>query len=142
MQQGENMKNKVMNLLKASATISIFFLAACGNSQTAVVPETSAPANTSNPTSPVLNTDLHLDPANADPNLYPVVINLYEGLVKEDNGQITGVLASSYTSSEDGLDYIFNLRPGVTFHDGASLNADAVIVNFNRWFDSKSPTHG
>jgi peptide/nickel transport system substrate-binding protein len=138
------MKNKVMNLLRASATMSIFFLAACGKGQTTVAPEkTSAPASTSASTSVVvLNTDFHLDPANADPALYPVVTNLYEGLVKEENGEITSVLAASYSSSEDGLDYIFNLRPGVTFHDGTPLNADAVIANFNRWFDSSAPTHG
>jgi peptide/nickel transport system substrate-binding protein len=67
---------------------------------------------------------------------------VYEGLVRVQDGAPVGVLAESFTVSEDGLDYIFHLRPGVTFHDGSALTADVVIANFNRWFDPKDPNHG
>ncbi|GAB4430102.1 MAG: hypothetical protein Kow002_18620 [Anaerolineales bacterium] len=46
------------------------------------------------------------------------------------------------TVSEDGLDYIINLRPGVVFHNGNAFNADAVIANFNRWFDPDDALRG
>lgn len=60
-------------------------------------------------------------------------------MVREQDGAIVGALAENITVSEDGLDYIFTLRQGVTFHDGAALNADVVMVNFNRWFDPSDP---
>src|SRR5437762_12525217 len=67
---------------------------------------------------------------------------LYEGLVKMESGSPAPALATSWIISEDGLDYIFNLRPGVVFQDGSPLNADAVIANFNRWFDQKDALRG
>jgi peptide/nickel transport system substrate-binding protein len=84
-----------------------------------------------------------LDPANAtSDNARAAVGYLYEGLVGLEDGNPVGVLAESFTVSEDGLDYIFNLRPGVNFHDGTALNADAVVANFNRWFDPEDPNRG
>ena len=77
-----------------------------------------------------------LDPANSSSEAAGYV---YETLV---NGDGAGVLAESYTVSEDELDYIFALRPGVTFHDGSALTADVVISNFNRWFDPNDPNRG
>ena len=34
--------------------------------------------------------------------------------------------------SEDGTQWTFSLRQGVTFHDGVPFNADAVLANFDR----------
>ncbi len=70
------------------------------------------------------------------------VVHIYEGLVKVEGSDVTPLLAESSTVSDDGLDYIFNLRPGVSFHDGTTLNADAVVANFDRWFDPANPAHG
>jgi|SRR5688572_268149 len=92
---------------------------------------------------PASTGDLVLDPANATgDNALAVVGALYEGLVKDVDGTITPALSTSNTVSEDGLDYIFTLRPGVTFHDGSALNADVVVLNFNRWFDPADPNRG
>lgn len=86
--------------------------------------------------------DILLDPANAtDADSLAIVRSLYEGLFSVEGDQIVPVLAESYTVAEDGLDYIIVLRSGLTFHDGAPLNADAVIANFNRWFDPEAPGH-
>ncbi|MEO0564071.1 MAG: ABC transporter substrate-binding protein, partial [Chloroflexota bacterium] len=41
-------------------------------------------------------------------------------------------LATSWTVSEDGLAYDFELREGVSFHDGTSLDAQAVAFNLDR----------
>jgi peptide/nickel transport system substrate-binding protein len=83
-----------------------------------------------------------LDPANADDNSRAVVSYLFDGLVKIQDNQVAPALAASWVVSDDGLDYIFTLRPSVTFHDGTPLDADAVMANFNRWFDPANSAHG
>jgi peptide/nickel transport system substrate-binding protein len=50
-------------------------------------------------------------------------------------------LATSWSVSEDGLTWTFNIRSGVKFHDGTDLNASAVAFNFNRWWDQENPYH-
>ncbi len=47
------------------------------------------------------------------------------------------VLATSYEVSKDGMEYTFHIREGVTFHDGTTLNAEAVKYNFDRITDKK-----
>ncbi len=39
-------------------------------------------------------------------------------------------LAEKFTSSEDGTDWTFTLRNGVTFHDGQPLTIDDVLFSF------------
>jgi peptide/nickel transport system substrate-binding protein len=48
-------------------------------------------------------------------------------------------LAESWKTSEDGLTWTFALRKNVKFHDGTSLDADAVIVNIDRMLNESSP---
>ncbi len=49
-------------------------------------------------------------------------------------------LASSWEqAADDKKTWIFHLRPGVTFHDGTKLDADAVVWNLDRFFNDKSP---
>ena len=50
-------------------------------------------------------------------------------------------LAESWEASEDGLEWTFYLREGVKFHDGTDVNADAVVTNWNRWWDPEDPLH-
>lgn len=58
---------------------------------------------------------------------------VYEGLVLADlQGEITPVLASEWTASDDGLTYDFVLRDGVTFSDGTAVTADDVVFSFDR----------
>ena len=56
--------------------------------------------------------------------------NFYESLLRVNPPgaaeAIEPVLAESWEISEDGLTWTFNLREGVTFHDGEPLTADAV----------------
>jgi peptide/nickel transport system substrate-binding protein len=62
---------------------------------------------------------------------------MFEGLVTLEPGttEVIPALAESWEISEDGLDYTFSLRDGVTFHDGTEFNADAVCYNFERWYN-------
>ena len=73
---------------------------------------------------------------------------ILEGLVRADS--VTGVpvpqLATDWTMSPDGLSCVFTLRDGVVFHDGTSLDAEAVAANFRRWKqmaqDEQTPSSG
>ena len=71
-----------------------------------------------------------------DPNhtLWP----LYSGLVNYDWTQptitIVPDLATSWTASEDGLTWTFNLVPGATFHKGSALTAEDVVMSMNRHY--------
>ena len=62
-----------------------------------------------------------------------MVMQLHETLVYPDaKGEMKGVLAESWTVSEDKLTWTFKLRDGVKFHDGTPLNAAAVKATFDR----------
>jgi peptide/nickel transport system substrate-binding protein len=56
--------------------------------------------------------------------------NMYEQLLRVNAPgsaeQFTPLLAESWSKSDDGLVWTFNLRPGVKFHDGEAVNAEAV----------------
>ncbi|MGY1600658.1 ABC transporter substrate-binding protein [Geodermatophilus sp. SYSU D00815] len=78
------------------------------------------------------------DPAFAtDGESFRVTRQIYEGLLTTEPGtaEIAPALAESYDVSEDGLEYTFTLRDGVTFHDGTDFNAEAVCFNFERWYN-------
>jgi peptide/nickel transport system substrate-binding protein len=61
---------------------------------------------------------------------------LFNSLVEVDEkGEVVPSLAESWEVSEDGLEYIFHLREGVTFHNGEPLTADAVIFSVERGRD-------
>lgn len=48
------------------------------------------------------------------------------------DGSPKGLLAESWTISDDGLTYTFNIRQGVKFHNGRELTAEDVKKNFER----------
>src|ERR1700730_11783360 len=73
---------------------------------------------------------------------YPI----FEGLVLWDltrTDQLAGLrpgLAEKWVRDpEDNKTWIFHLRHGVKFHDGTDFNADVVIWNLDRYFNSTSP---
>lgn len=97
-------------------------------------PEPAEPEPTPEPTEePEGATDVLFDPITGGSAETTGLV--YEGLVKLDGDTAVPQLALSATVSDDGLDYIVSLRPGVTFHDGSALNADTVVANFDRWYD-------
>src|SRR4051812_5244178 len=53
----------------------------------------------------------------------------------DDKGQPQPKLAASWTHSDDYKTWTFKLRPGIKFHDGTPLNAEAVKANFDRQKD-------
>ncbi|MCY1159519.1 MAG: transporter substrate-binding protein [Citricoccus sp.] len=79
-----------------------------------------------------------LDPAFAnDGETFRVSRQIFEGLVGTEPGtpDPAPLLAESWETSEDGLTYDFQLKQGVTFHDGTDFNAEAVCANFDRWYN-------
>lgn len=80
-------------------------------------------------------------PQITDLNSTRVIKRMFEGLTAQELGTYTIVpgLARSWDISKDGLTYTFHLRPGVTFHDGTPLTADAVKFCFDRQLDEQGP---
>lgn len=57
-----------------------------------------------------------------------LIDNVYEGLLtRTADGGVADLIAASHTVSDDGLTYTFDIRDGVTFHDGADLTVDDVV---------------
>ncbi|OIJ16934.1 nickel ABC transporter, nickel/metallophore periplasmic binding protein [Anaerobacillus alkalidiazotrophicus] len=57
---------------------------------------------------------------------------VFEPLVSyQDGGELKPHLAKSWKVSDDGKEYVFNLRQDVKFSDGASFNAEIVKKNFD-----------
>ena len=81
-----------------------------------------------------------LEPPNLDPTAGAaaaidevVYANVFEGLTRfGPDGSILPALASDWTISDDGLVYTFNLRAGVTFHDGTAFTAEDVVFSLDR----------
>jgi peptide/nickel transport system substrate-binding protein len=135
---------KKLNLFIIVMTITgLLLMTACqpstgGTTPGEVEPAQIEPAQTSEDSASM--PELVLDPALLTNSAAAPYV--YESLLKLENEQALPLLALAGTVSEDGLDFIITLRPGVTFHDGSVLNADAVLANFNRWFDPQDPYRG
>ncbi|KHQ50608.1 ABC transporter substrate-binding protein [Mameliella alba] len=85
-----------------------------------------------------------LDPAAVTAvNDFRILMNVYDGLVRYKDGtlEVEPALATDWTISEDGTEYTFDLREGVSFHDGSPFNAEAVKFNFERMLNEDHPYH-
>lgn len=69
-------------------------------------------------------------------------INIYEPLtvVSATTGEVEPRLAVSWERTDD-LTWRFHLREGVTFHDGAPFNADAVVTEMKRTLNRDRNCH-
>jgi peptide/nickel transport system substrate-binding protein len=76
-----------------------------------------------------------LDPAVAfSSDGFEFVRNVYEGLLEYAPGstELRPLLATEWTTSDDGLTYTFTLREGVKFQDGAAFDAAAAKKGLER----------
>src|SRR5690606_1720496 len=78
-------------------------------------------------------------PVGLDPHIvtafssFAVIGQIYDGLLEVNAGlELEPALATSWTVSDDGLTYVFQLRDGVTFHNGRAFTADDVVYSFDR----------
>src|SRR5437016_2968022 len=81
-------------------------------------------------------------PSGFDPHVnsselaYKFFSHVFDPLVwRTPTGQYVPGLASEREIAPDGLTYTFRLRPGVRFHDGTPLDAEAVRASLNRVVD-------
>ncbi|WP_052249162.1 ABC transporter substrate-binding protein [Leisingera sp. ANG-Vp] len=84
-----------------------------------------------------------------DPTKYFSTSNLqmgysvHENLVNRDaNLQPMPWLATSWEANADASSWVFNLREGVTFHDGSDFGAEDVIYSMTRHFREGSESAG
>jgi peptide/nickel transport system substrate-binding protein len=62
--------------------------------------------------------------------MFETLVALKPGTTEPEPG-----LATEWEANEDGTTWTFQIREGVTFHDGEPLNAEAVCANFDRWYN-------
>lgn len=85
-----------------------------------------------------------LDPARpTDNESTEVIAQVFETLVRYRPGStdIEPGLAVAWDVDPSGRHWTFRLRPGVVFHDGTPLDADAVVFSFERQRDPAHPLH-
>lgn len=84
--------------------------------------------------SDILKLDPGIQQAGVD---WPPAALVYSRLVEYDNTMMNPVpgLAESWTVSDDGLTYTFQLRQGAKFHSGREVTSDDVAYTFTRGFE-------
>jgi ABC-type transport system substrate-binding protein len=84
-----------------------------------------------------------LDPARMNQVLqFQITSNVLSGLTHIDANLVAQPdLAKDWTVSDDGTEWIFNLREGVKFHNGDPFTADDVVFTYNRSRDPEQSFH-
>lgn len=131
------------------ALLMVLSLVACGGDKpTGSTPSTTPtnPTNPANPTEPakeykkdvVIGGNWNINNYDiqrmTNANQIPVTQGSFDRLVDLDleTGKFVPMLAKSWTISDDGLVYTFELRDDVTFHNGEKFTADDVVFTWER----------
>ena len=86
--------------------------------------------------SEMVGLDPHTSPAFASKRIFELV---YNTLIRFDGDMtVAPELAESWEISDDGLTVTFNLRPGITFHNGDELTSEDVKFTFERILDEET----
>jgi peptide/nickel transport system substrate-binding protein len=126
-------RRRISSALAIVGALALLTVAACSGSSSP-----SAATGSSAGLSVVY--DSHVIATNLDPDIgvdadsLLFIRNVYEGLMEYAPGstQLRPALATSYTTSDGGLVYTFQLRKGVTFHDGTAFDSASVVTSLNR----------
>ena len=119
------MKLKTKDLIIFAIMVSVIFFSSCSRQKTDI--QSAGPVTE-------LRYGYNSEPATFDP-LSPsntadgrsVLFNVFEGLVKPDtDGRLRPCIAESVIMDELGRVYDFQLRKGITFHDGSVLTSNDV----------------
>ena len=75
-------------------------------------------------------------------------IPLYDALVEWDlsqgekpSGLVPGLATEWHIDPQNTSRWIFTLRPGVKFHDGTEVNADAIVWNVDKVLNKAAPQY-
>lgn len=143
-------KRSRLKLISIITTVVLLgvIVAACGGGKAPDVAPTDAPAPED--TAPVATAveekvftfidSLHwinIDPRASSDNDMRVLYMIYETLTRynvpgSSDEIVSPLLATSWEHNDDGTEWTFYLREGVKFHDGTSLNAEAVKRSFEK----------
>lgn len=119
--------------------ISTIFILSTINKEIATV----VPAHGGSFSEGIIGTPRFVNPVLATTNADKDIARLvYSGLMRKgDKGALIPDLASSYTVSDDGLTYTFDIRPDAVFHDGTPVTAEDILFTIDKIQDPliKSP---
>ncbi len=123
-------------------------LSACAPAPTPAAPATAKPTDAPKATDTPAATNLNLrvgvgiDVNSLDPisQNNTTVANMLSYIVEtlvtfDQDGKIVPLLAKTWSTSTDGLEWTFTLQDGVKFQDGTAFDAAAVKANFDRLLD-------
>jgi peptide/nickel transport system substrate-binding protein len=138
---------------RPAALVLALALAACGGGEAvegegleeAADPAASGDATDAGASDGTLVAALANTPDQFDPHVttsqasFQVLENVYDTLVVPSAEDLTfePSLATEWTTSDDGLEWVFTLREGVTFHDGSDLDAEDVVYSYTRIIDEE-----
>src|SRR5215470_9981285 len=119
------MKPHRAGLLFASGSALALLLAACGGSSSSAPQHTASQVFTYDTTTTVM--DDGWDPATEYSNAIIAMTQMYETLTRYDavTHQVEPLLATSWSSADNGKTWTFHLRHGVHFHTGRLMTAQA-----------------
>ena len=119
----------------------------CASQQTPIASNSAAsnPSSSAAPTAALVfgsvGDPVSLEPGNVTDG-YSIAVQhqIYDRLLDVEPGSTKLIpgLATEWSAAKDGLSWTFKLREGVKFHDGTALNAEAVRLNVDRWWNPSS----
>jgi peptide/nickel transport system substrate-binding protein len=82
----------------------------------------------------------NIDPATGENySINAALISLYDALFITRGNELQPNLVESYEVSDDAKVFTFKLKQNAKFHDGSSVNAEAVVYSFNRLMTLQGP---
>ena len=133
------MKRKLISLALCLA-LGTCLLTSCGGNSAGSGSGSAGGSSTGGQASDVLYHVYHsspyvtLDPSTEYSNGILVLQNVYETLTyyNDQTGEVEPLLATSWSSNEDGTQWTFQLRDDVTFHDGTQMTSADVKASLER----------
>lgn len=130
-----------LTIVLAPGLLLLLFLAGCSSDE----PEDSRQRTQSRPTSSLTPGDrvyrlpLMLSPATLDPAYLQdqygisVAVQLFDGLIQFGPYlSLQPAVAKSWSIADNGKTFVFQLRPGVSFHNGRNVTASDVVFSLER----------